>query len=126
MILRTSTSKGSDTRGMRVCKRTFVRASAFSRKEHDMTCIQYTVLALPWILLTLCAVFLALGLSWRQITDADTVNGAFLIVALVLGALALCTLCVRELDPLREEEKKKPQPVQQAPPENARLPLVTV
>ena len=91
-----------------------------------MTCIQYTVLALPWILLTLCAVFLALGLSWRQITDADTVNGAFLIVALVLGALALCTLCVRELDPLREEEKKKPQPVQQAPPENARLPLVTV
>lgn len=91
-----------------------------------MTCIQYTVLALPWILLTLCAVFLALGLSWRQITDADTVNGAFLIVALVLGALALCTLCVREIDPLREEEEKKPQPVQQAPPENARLPLVTV
>ena len=89
-----------------------------------MTCIQYTVLALPWILLTACAVFLALGLSWRQISDADTVNGAFLIVALVLGALTLITLCVREIDPLREE--KKPQPVQQTPPENARLPLVTV
>ena len=92
-----------------------------------MTCIQYTVLALPWILLTACAVFLALGLSWRQITDADTVNGAFLIVALVLGALALITLCVREIDPMREEEeKKKPQPAQQAPPENARLPLVPI
>ena len=91
-----------------------------------MTWVQHTVLALPWILLTVSAVFLALGLGWRQITDADTVNGAFLIVALVLGALTIITLCVREIDPLRDEEKKRPQPMQQVPPENARLPLVAV
>ena len=89
-----------------------------------MTWVRHALWFLPWVLLVVATVFLSLGLSWRHVSDADTVNGAFLIVALVLGALALCTLCVREMPELHKE--KEPQPVQQAPPENAQLPLVTV
>ena len=81
--------------------------------------------SLPWILLTAAAVFLSLGLSWRHVSDSDTVNGEFLVVALVLGALAICTLCVREMPQLHTKEEKPPT-AQQAPPENARLPLVSV
>lgn len=93
-----------------------------------MKWVEHALWFLPWVLLVLATVFLSLGLSWRHVADADTVNGAFLIVALVLGALAFCTLCVREMPQLQEEKakKRKAQPAQQAPPENVQLPLVTV
>jgi len=90
-----------------------------------MKWVEHILWFLPWVLLVLATVFLCLGLSWRHVADADTVNGAFLIVALVLGALTFCTLCVREMPQLQNKEKTT-RKASLAPPENAQLPLVTV
>lgn len=90
-----------------------------------MACVRTAVWSLPRILLAVSAVFLALGLSWRHVSDADTVNGSFIVVALVLGALAICTLCIRAMPQLHTNEKRPPM-ARQTPPENARLPLVSV
>ena len=85
---------------------TFIRKEALTH----MKWVEDTLWFLPWVLVVIATVFLSLGLSWRHITDADTVNGAFLIVALVLGALAICTLCVREMPELHEEKRRGKAP----------------
>ena len=76
-------------------------------------------MVLPWVLLAASATVGALGLSWRQLTEDDTVNGTLLIVSIVLAALAFLLLCVREM-PLKKETHAAAVPVP-----GARLPLVS-
>ncbi len=83
--------------------------------------IRTALLVLPWILLVVSATLLALGLSWRHLTDSDTVNGTFIVLSIVFAALTLVCLCVREI-PDRVEPKKEDKP----PATTARIPLVTV
>ena len=82
-------------------------------------CIRGTLVVLPWVLLTASATVGALGLSWRQLTEDDTVNGTLLIVSIVLAALALIFLCVREMP------RKKETDAATVPVPGARLPLVS-
>ena len=82
-------------------------------------CIRGTLVVLPWVLLAASATVGALGLSWRQLTEDDTVNGTFLVVSIVLAALAFLLLCVREM-PLKKETHAAAVPVP-----GARLPLVS-
>jgi len=56
---------------------------------------------------------------WRQLTEDDTVNGTLLIVSIVLAALALIFLCVREMP------RKKETHAAAVPVPGARLPLVS-
>ena len=84
--------------------------------------VRTAVLVLPWILLVVSATFLALGLSWRHLTDSDTVNGTFIVLSVAFAALMVVCLCVREIPDRvesKEEEEKKP------PATTARIPLVT-
>ena len=89
-----------------------------------MQCVRLLLWLLPWVLVTASATFLALGLSWRHLTDADTVNGAFLIVSIVLAALAFVSLCVREM-PEKKDEKSR-DATGKTLPTSARIPLVPV
>tara|TARA_B110000858_G_C17445905_1_gene311950 strand:+ start:142 stop:405 length:264 start_codon:yes stop_codon:yes gene_type:complete len=82
-------------------------------------CIRGTLVVLPWVLLAASATVGALGLSWRQLTEDDTVNGTLLIVSIVLAALAFLFLCVREMP------QKKETHAAAAPVPGARLPLVS-
>ena len=90
---------------------------------HTYMIVRTAVLVLPWILLVVSATFLALGLSWRHLTDSDTVNGTFIVLSIAFAALTVVCLCVREIpdrvEPKEEEEKKPPATT-------ARIPLVTV
>ena len=84
-------------------------------------CVRCVITVLPWFLLAASATCLALGLSWRHLTDADTVNGSFLIASIVLAALTFATLCVREIpDRVAQKDEK------QSSEASARLPMVTV
>ena len=71
------------------------------------------------MLLAASATVGALGLSWRQLTEDDTVNGTLLIVSIVLAALAFLFLCVREMP------RKKETDAAAVPVPSARLPLVS-
>ena len=86
--------------------------------------VRTVVLLLPWVLLVLSATFLALGLSWRHLSDSDTINGTFLVLSIVFAAFMFICLCVREIPdrikPKEEEEEEK----QEEPP--AQLPLMPV
>ena len=84
--------------------------------------IRAAILVLPWVLIIVSGTFLALGLSWRHLTDSDTVNGTFLVISVVFAALFFVCLCVREI-PERERPKKEVE-VDEPPP--AQLPLVPV
>ena len=90
-----------------------------------MECVRVILWILPWVLVIASATFLALGLSWRHLTDSDTVNGAFLIASIVLAALAFVSLCVREMPEKKEEEKAR-DATGQTRATSARIPLVPV
>ena len=81
--------------------------------------VRTVVLLLPWVLLVLSATFLALGLSWRHLSDSDTINGTFLVLSIVFAALMFICLCVREIpdriDPKEEKEKEEKEPPAQLP-----------
>ena len=76
-------------------------------------------MVLPWVLLAASATVGALGLSWRQLTEDDTVNGTLLVVSIVLAALALIFIFVREMP------RKKETHAAAVPVPGARLPLVS-
>ena len=85
--------------------------------------IRVAILVLPWVLMIVSGTFLALGLSWRHLTDSDTVNGTFLVISIVFAALFFVCLCVREIP---EREKAEKEVEEKEPPPPAQLPLVSV
>lgn len=89
-----------------------------------MTLVQNVLVALPWILIIVSVVLVSLGLSWRHLTDSDTVNGAFVLAGIILAGLAFVVGCIRDIPQLAKTHKA--QMAHQSPPDNARLPFVTV
>lgn len=89
-----------------------------------MTLVQNIFVALPYILLIASVVLVSLGLSWRHLTDSDTVNGAFVLAGIILACLAFAVACIRDIPQLTKGHKV--ELAHQSPPENARLPFVAV
>ena len=92
------------------------------------TLIRVTLIVLPWALLGASIICLALGLSWQHLTDADTVNGAYLVASVLLAVLAFVVLCVREMPEKKEEkEQARAEMVQtRSRTQSAKIPLVPV
>ena len=86
-------------------------------------CIRSMLLVLPWVLLIASATFLALGVSWRHLSDSDTINGTFLVISIVFAALTCMCLCVREIPARVEQKDKEKEP---PPASTANMPLVAV
>ena len=89
-----------------------------------MTLVQNALVALPWILTIVSVVLVSLGLSWRHLTDSDTVNGAFVLAGIILACLAFVVGCIRDIPQLTKGHKV--QMAHQSLPDNPRLPFVTV
>ena len=90
------------------------------------TLIRVTLIVLPWVLLGASIICLALGLSWQHLTDADTVNGAYLVASILLAFLAFAVFCVREM-PEKEKEQTRTEMVQtRSRTQSAKIPLVPV
>jgi len=69
--------------------------------------------ALPWVLLVVGALLFVVGLSWRNLSDSDTVNAGLVITGLLFTMLAGVLSCATDRAPERDYEPQEPQEPQE-------------
>ena len=80
---------------------------------------------LPWVLVTVGALILVIGLSWRNLTSSDTANPVLVIggvlCVMLAGAMSCCAdrPVLQDKKPLSQQQQTQAPPPQPPSPESA-------
>ena len=102
-----------------------------ARTTTTTTTLSCVLHALPWVLAVVGALLFVAGLSWRNLSDSDTVNPGLVITGLLFTMLAGVLSCVTARAPERDYEPREPreprEPVGVAPErKEAQIPFVPI
>jgi hypothetical protein len=74
------------------------------------TALSCALRVLPWVFVPVGVLLLVVGLSWRNLSDSDTANGALIAFGILLVMIACALSCAADRSPLRaSEDDEAPQ-----------------